>query len=184
MHVTHAAHYYHVSIFINIFGLFSRGDRRTISFRSFSFRSQEAYFFLSSSSWAALPWAAYFFLSSPNVSECSPVSECSTKLKCRAFLKDLVSGAQKFKGRAQNLLRNFWDFCEIFRRAENSPGRARKIQGHINLHVFRRQAFWGAFMGVGIFEKQILKILQKFWKKFFSKKNFFLEKKSFSRENW
>ena len=47
--------------------------------------------------------------------------------KCRAFLKHLVSGAQKFKGRAQNLLRNFWDFCEIFRRAENSPGRARKI---------------------------------------------------------
>ena len=27
--------------------------------------------------------------------------------KCRAETKDLVSGAQKFKGRAQNLLRNF-----------------------------------------------------------------------------
>ena len=45
---------------------------------------------------------------------------------------------------------------------ENSPGRARKIQGRINLRVFRRQTFLGAFMGVGIFEKKISKNLQEF----------------------
>ena len=56
-----------------------------------------------------------------------PLGRACVRLKCRAETKHLLSGAQKFKGRAQNLLRNFLNFCEIFRRAENSPGRARKI---------------------------------------------------------
>ena len=37
----------------------------------------------------------------------SDVLRSARSVKCRAETKDLVSGAQKFKGRAQNLLRNF-----------------------------------------------------------------------------